>query len=96
MSSDKNDPRDASLETEFTTPKTWFRDTSGASYHNTVPSLQFRTDLVCVEFLDGLGSSGMFLSGLIMVTKNRYVAVGFYINIDIWKEEGADVRTSYA
>ncbi|KIM41581.1 hypothetical protein M413DRAFT_71981 [Hebeloma cylindrosporum] len=51
MSSDKSDPRDASLETDFTTPKTWFRDTS-----------------------DGLGTSGMFLSGLIMVTKNRYLA----------------------
>ena len=74
MSSDKNDPRDASLETEFTTPKTWFRDTSGASYHNTLLSIHFWTYLPCFYgVLDGLGSSGMFLSGLIMVTKNRYV-----------------------
>jgi len=51
MSSDKNDPRDASLETKFTTPNTWYRDT-----------------------FDGLGTSGMFFSGLIMVTRNRYLA----------------------
>ncbi|KAF8186446.1 hypothetical protein BJ912DRAFT_852205, partial [Pholiota molesta] len=43
------DPRDASLETTYVTPKTWFRDTT----------------------VHGLGASGMFLSGLIMVTRNR-------------------------
>ncbi|KAF9485727.1 hypothetical protein BDN70DRAFT_988643 [Pholiota conissans] len=51
MSAIKDDPRDASLEVAYSTPKTWFRDTS-----------------------DGLGASGMFLSGLIMVTRNRYLA----------------------
>ncbi|PPQ92537.1 hypothetical protein CVT25_010370 [Psilocybe cyanescens] len=51
MSIIKDDPRDASLETSYTTPKTWFRESS-----------------------DGLSTSGMFLSGLIMVTRNRYLA----------------------
>ncbi|KAF4613284.1 hypothetical protein D9613_011173 [Agrocybe pediades] len=51
MSSIKNDPRDASLETPYTTPNTWYRDSS-----------------------DGLSTIGMFLSGLIMVTRNRYLA----------------------
>ncbi|KAF8902616.1 hypothetical protein CPB84DRAFT_851080 [Gymnopilus junonius] len=51
MSSIKDDPRDASLETPYTTPNTWYRDAA-----------------------DAIGTSGMFLSGLIMVTRNRYLA----------------------
>ncbi|KAF8921174.1 hypothetical protein BDZ89DRAFT_1004871, partial [Hymenopellis radicata] len=49
--SSNQDPRDASLETKFTLPPIWYRETN-----------------------DGLGTSGMFLSGLIMVTRNRYLA----------------------
>lgn len=90
MSSDKNDPRDASLETEFTTPKTWFRDTSGASCYTVEYPI---SNLPCLcGISDGLGASGMFLSGLIMVTRNRYVRRRFYIKIEIWKEEGANAR----
>ncbi|CAA7269925.1 unnamed protein product [Cyclocybe aegerita] len=51
MSHLKDDPRDSSLETSYTWPKTWYRDST-----------------------DGLGTSGMFLSGLIMVTRNRFLA----------------------
>ncbi|KAL0946132.1 hypothetical protein HGRIS_012397 [Hohenbuehelia grisea] len=64
MSSTKDDPRDAALETKLTMPKTWNQDTN-----------------------DGLSVSGMFLSGLIMVTRNRLLAwpailfaVNSYIN----------------
>ncbi|KAJ6591105.1 hypothetical protein DFH09DRAFT_879053, partial [Mycena vulgaris] len=46
-----DDPRDASLETKFSLPATWYR-----------------------ESFDGLSTSGMFLSGLIMVTRNRFLA----------------------
>ncbi|KAJ7757019.1 hypothetical protein B0H16DRAFT_1227072, partial [Mycena metata] len=46
-----DDPRDASLETKFCLPATWYG-----------------------ESFDGLSTSGMFLSGLIMVTRNRYLA----------------------
>ncbi|KAJ7704287.1 hypothetical protein B0H17DRAFT_1126662 [Mycena rosella] len=48
MSKVTDDPRDASLETKFTLPGSWYR-----------------------ESFDGLSTSGMFLSGLIMVTRNR-------------------------
>ncbi|KAH9974237.1 hypothetical protein BGW80DRAFT_1302935 [Lactifluus volemus] len=47
-----DDPRDTSLETRFTIPKSW------SSQDN----------------LDGLATSGMFLAGLIMVTRNRILA----------------------
>ncbi|KDR77308.1 hypothetical protein GALMADRAFT_246659 [Galerina marginata CBS 339.88] len=63
MSTSKDDPRDASLETAYTTPNTWYRDST-----------------------DGLGTSGMFLSGMIMVTRNRFLAwpaVLFGINTTI-------------
>ncbi|KAF9777516.1 hypothetical protein BJ322DRAFT_1015625 [Thelephora terrestris] len=49
--SNPNDPRDASLETRVTFPKSWSR-----------------------EEHDALGSSNMMLSGLIIVTRNRYLA----------------------
>ncbi|EAU84071.1 hypothetical protein CC1G_06933 [Coprinopsis cinerea okayama7 len=52
MSTTKHDdPRDSSLETPVTPPKTWYLDTG-----------------------EGVATSGMFLSGLIMVTKNRFLA----------------------
>ncbi|KAJ7823646.1 hypothetical protein B0H13DRAFT_2125018 [Mycena leptocephala] len=51
MSKVIDDPRDASLETKFKLPETWYR-----------------------ESFDGLNTSGMFLSGLIMVTRNRFLA----------------------
>ncbi|KAJ7135419.1 hypothetical protein C8R43DRAFT_1020945 [Mycena crocata] len=51
MSKTIDDPRDASLETKFCLPTTWYR-----------------------ESFDGLSTSGMFLSGLIMVTRNRFLA----------------------
>ncbi|KAJ7031648.1 hypothetical protein C8F04DRAFT_1185806 [Mycena alexandri] len=51
MSKVIDDPRDASLETKFCLPATWYG-----------------------ESFDGLSTSGMFLSGLIMVTRNRYLA----------------------
>ncbi|KAJ7130168.1 hypothetical protein C8R44DRAFT_665242 [Mycena epipterygia] len=51
MSKVIDDPRDSSLETKFTLPGTWYR-----------------------ESFDGLSTSGMFLSGLIMVTRNRFLA----------------------
>ncbi|KAJ7276426.1 hypothetical protein B0H12DRAFT_968276, partial [Mycena haematopus] len=46
-----DDPRDASLETRFVLPSSWYG-----------------------ENFDGLSTSGMFLSGLIMVTRNRFLA----------------------
>ncbi|KAF8208291.1 hypothetical protein K438DRAFT_1488932, partial [Mycena galopus ATCC 62051] len=46
-----DDPRDASLETKFSLPPSWYS-----------------------ENFDGLSTSGMFLSGLIMVTRNRFLA----------------------
>ncbi|KDQ56897.1 hypothetical protein JAAARDRAFT_36369 [Jaapia argillacea MUCL 33604] len=49
--SSSDDPRDPSLESKVTFPRTW-----------------------TVENVDSLSSSGMFLSGLIMVTKNRFLA----------------------
>ncbi|KAJ7326402.1 hypothetical protein DFH08DRAFT_710692 [Mycena albidolilacea] len=51
MSKVIDDPRDASLETKFKLPGTWYG-----------------------ENFDGLSTSGMFLSGLIMVTRNRFLA----------------------
>ncbi|TFK29540.1 hypothetical protein FA15DRAFT_664087 [Coprinopsis marcescibilis] len=51
MSTKSDDPRDASLETAYCPPKTWYLDSS-----------------------EGVSTSGMFLSGLIMVTKNRFLA----------------------
>jgi len=51
MSNHTNDPRDATLETRVTFPKTWQQ-----------------------EDTDTLGSSNMFLSGLIMVTRNRMLS----------------------
>ncbi|KAK7042377.1 hypothetical protein R3P38DRAFT_2890147 [Favolaschia claudopus] len=51
MSKALDDPRDASLETKYCVPGTWYS-----------------------ENFDGIGTSGMFLSGLIMVTRNRYIA----------------------
>ncbi|KAH7877458.1 hypothetical protein F5879DRAFT_66190 [Lentinula edodes] len=49
MSND--DPRDASLESKFVLPNTWYRDDA-----------------------DSLSTSGVFFSGLVMVTRNRYLA----------------------
>ncbi|KAJ6612798.1 hypothetical protein B0H10DRAFT_2051154 [Mycena sp. CBHHK59/15] len=63
MSKVADDPRDRSLETKFSLPATWYRDS-----------------------FDGLSTSGMFLSGLIMVTRNRFIAwpaVLFGINTTI-------------
>ncbi|KAF8892903.1 hypothetical protein BD779DRAFT_1507646 [Infundibulicybe gibba] len=47
----QEDLRDMSLETKFTLPKSWYRESS-----------------------DGLSSSSMFLGGLIMVSRNRFLA----------------------
>ncbi|KAJ7809418.1 hypothetical protein B0H14DRAFT_2379792 [Mycena olivaceomarginata] len=49
MSKVIDDPRDASLETKFKLPGTWYGENFGPT-------------------------SGMFLSGLIMVTRNRFLA----------------------
>jgi len=49
----QDDPRDSSLESKVTLPKTWYRESRAN---------------------DALGSSAMFLSGLIVVTRNRYLA----------------------
>jgi len=46
----QDDPRDATLETKFTLPNTWYRDG------------------------DVMGSSSMFFAGLILVTRNRFLA----------------------
>ncbi|KAH7931343.1 hypothetical protein BV22DRAFT_998542 [Leucogyrophana mollusca] len=49
--SSTTDPRDSSLETKLTLPKTW---------HAEAP--------------DAMGSMGMFLAGMVLVTRNRYMA----------------------
>ncbi|KIY52704.1 hypothetical protein FISHEDRAFT_55691 [Fistulina hepatica ATCC 64428] len=50
MSSTRDDPRDASKETPFKLPSTWYREE------------------------DTIGSTGMLLSGVIIMTRNRYMA----------------------
>jgi hypothetical protein len=52
MSGAKDDPRDASLETKVTLPKTWSTDGDNLSS----------------------GASSMFFAGLIMMTRNRFLA----------------------
>ncbi|EGO01218.1 hypothetical protein SERLA73DRAFT_167343 [Serpula lacrymans var. lacrymans S7.3] len=49
--SNATDPRDASLETKLTLPKTWYADAN-----------------------DSMGSMGMFLAGMVLVTRNRYLS----------------------
>ena len=60
-----DDPRNSALETPFVLPKTWHREAGGSSY---LFGLIFHRSNC---FIDGASSSGMFLSGLIMVTRNR-------------------------
>ncbi|KAF8352089.1 hypothetical protein F5887DRAFT_874026 [Amanita rubescens] len=48
----QDDPRDAALETKFTLPNSWYRDSG----------------------MYVLGSSTMFFAGLILVTRNRFLA----------------------
>lgn len=67
MSSNANDPRDAALETRVTFPKTWKQEDTG------VYTVIWR-ELVLTYLTDTLGSSNMFLSGLIMVTRNRMLS----------------------
>ncbi|KAF7978757.1 hypothetical protein HWV62_44782 [Athelia sp. TMB] len=50
--STSSDPRDPTLQTKVTFPKTWPKS----------------------DVNDALSTSGMFLAGLVMVSKNRYMA----------------------
>jgi hypothetical protein len=62
----QDEPRDPSLETKVTLPKTWYRESNG-SFPQTL-----YVRLFCSWYsIDGLGTSAMFLSGLIIVTRNR-------------------------
>ena len=74
MSSMKNshdDPRDASLEVPFSLPKNWYKESNGPSR---VPrSIMISLILDILVHLESLSTSGMFFSGLIMVTRNRCV-----------------------
>lgn len=63
-----DDPRDSSLEAKFSSPKTWFLESSGLS------SKTLNQIFITIVTTAGLNTSGMFLSGLIMVTRNRYVS----------------------
>lgn len=63
-----NDPRDSSLESSFTLPQTWRAQDNLGSCHF-CPSSPLRTH--SGDNSDGLATSGMFLAGLIMVTRNR-------------------------
>jgi len=68
MSNSKvDDPRDASLEVPFSLPNTWPVETGG------IKLFTHPLALLMSLILDGLAASGLFLSGLIMVTRNRSV-----------------------
>jgi hypothetical protein len=79
-----NDPRDRSLETTFTIPHVWSaQDNVGSCLFQTITieiPLHHRSAAALGVSLahprsfvvtDGLATSGMFLAGLIMVTRNR-------------------------
>ena len=66
-----SDPRDSSLETKFTIPQSWrTQNNFGACLSS--PSLYSFLLIQFVKTTDGLSTSGMFLAGLIMVTRNRF------------------------
>jgi len=81
MSNSKvDDPRDASLEVPFSLPNTWPVETGGTQ------SLKESFTLLTSLISDGLAASGLFLSGLIMVTRNRSVNLCTFVQLaNIWK-----------
>ena len=66
----KEDPRDPSLETKMTLPKTWVAQYPG-EYHITIHHKVFAHEDQFKK--DGIGAISMFLSGAVMVTRNRYL-----------------------
>lgn len=70
-----NDPRDHALESSFTIPQTW-------SSQDNLGSCLFCPSCPPThsgDNSDGLATSGMFLAGLIMVTRNRLLRIQYPI-----------------
>ena len=91
-----DDPRNSALETRYVLPKTWHRESNGSSYiwlfMRGVNKLTYISSFEL--FIDGAASSsGMFLSGLIMVTRNRYYgSISFLLNGKLISELAFSLR----
>jgi len=70
MKNSHDDPRDASLEAPFSLPNNWYKDSNGSLR---VTRIMISLILDMLVHSEALSTSGMFLSGLIMVTRNRCV-----------------------
>jgi hypothetical protein len=74
-----NDPREHALESSFTIPQTWSsQDNLGSCLFCPSPPLPC-TPTHSGDNSDGLATSGMFLAGLIMVTRNRLLRIQYPI-----------------